>query len=98
MDHTHHIRLTNSELNAAVLLDATVLGPDDARIGAVTHVSGNGPTALVVVDVGGFLGMGAKPVALSASSLDFMRDEKGDVHALTPMTKDQVKALPEHKH
>ncbi|TIV73828.1 MAG: PRC-barrel domain containing protein, partial [Mesorhizobium sp.] len=49
------------------------------------------------IDVGGFLGIGAKPVAVTASQLDFMRDEDGDVHAVTSWTKDQLKAMPEHR-
>jgi hypothetical protein len=52
----------------------------------------------VIVDVGGFLGLGAKPVALTTSQLTFMRDNDGDVHATTAWTKDQIKALPEHHH
>lgn len=50
------------------------------------------------MDVGGFLGIGAKPVSLAVSSLNFMRDEAGKVHATTAMTKDELKSLPEHKH
>jgi len=41
--------------------------------------------------------MGAKPVAVSLSDLDFMRDEDGEVHALTSWTKDQLKEMPEHR-
>ena len=44
----------------------------------------------------GFLGIGSKRVALYASQLDFMRDEDGNVHAITQMTTDQLKDLPEH--
>ena len=51
----------------------------------------------VVLDAGGFLGIGSKRVALDISRLDFMRDEAGTVHATTNLTKDEVKALPEHK-
>jgi hypothetical protein len=36
-------------------------------------------------------------VAVSATDLDFMRDEDGDVHAVTSWTKDQLKDMPEHK-
>jgi hypothetical protein len=36
-------------------------------------------------------------VAVTASQLDFMRDEDGDVHAVTNWTKDQLKAMPEHR-
>ncbi|WP_099826284.1 PRC-barrel domain-containing protein [Oceaniglobus indicus] len=97
MDHSKHTPLGTHELNAATVTDADVYGPDDNNIGTVSHLHGTGAAAQVVVDVGGFLGLGAKPVALPASSLNFMRDENGKVHATTTMTKDQLKDLPEHK-
>jgi hypothetical protein len=92
MDHTNHVRLTPAELTPDILEGATVYGRDDETIGSVDHVHGS----QVVIDVGGFLGIGAKPVAVSASDLDFMRDEDGDVHAVTSWTKDQLKDMPEH--
>jgi hypothetical protein len=57
-----------------------------------------GASAKVVLDVGGFLGIGAKPVMVPATDLDFMRDESGTVHARTNWTKDDLKALPTHEH
>jgi hypothetical protein len=96
MDHSKHVHLTSEELNESVLDDATIYGPDDAKVGSVSHVHGTGPTAQVVIDVGGFLGIGAKPVSVPASQLDFMRDEDGDVHAVTTWTKDQLENMPEH--
>ncbi|WP_428031814.1 PRC-barrel domain-containing protein [Ancylobacter sp.] len=96
MDHTNHTRLLPSELTSDTLDGATIYGPDDEKIGHVSHLHGAGPAATVVVDVGGFLGIGAKPVALPIQDLDFMRDEDGDVHAITRFTKDQLKELPEH--
>jgi hypothetical protein len=30
------------------------------------------------------------------ADLDFMRDEAGDVHAITPWTKEQLEEMPEH--
>ena len=98
MDHSTHIQLVDSELNETNLLDAVVYGADDERIGVVSHVHGMGAATQVIVDVGGFLGIGAKPVALTTNQLNFMRDEDGDVHATTAWTKDQVKTLPEHIH
>jgi hypothetical protein len=98
MDHSSHALLVDSELNEENLLDAVVYGADDQKIGTVSHVHGMGATTQVIVDVGGFLGIGAKPVALTTSQLTFMRDEDGDVHAATTWTKEQVKALPEHHH
>ncbi|RXT46105.1 photosystem reaction center subunit H [Bosea sp. Tri-44] len=96
MDHSKHIRLSSTELTADALDGATIYGPGDDEIGSVSHLHGFGPTSLVVIDVGGFLGIGAKPVAVPLSELDFMRDEDGNVHALVSWTKDQLKAMPEH--
>lgn len=98
MDHSSHTPLRPDELNSATVEGADVYGPDDKDIGSVSHFLGTGQAAQAVVDVGGFLGLGAKPVALPVSSLNFMRDENGKVHATTSMTKDQLKELPEHKH
>ena len=97
MDHTNHTRLTQTDLTPAVLKGATIYDAEDHKVGTVSHVHGMGANSEVVVDVGGFLGMGAKPVAVSATDLDFMRDENGDVHAVTNLTKDQLKDMPEHK-
>lgn len=96
MDHTNHVRLTSAELTPDILEDATIYDGDDNKVGTVSHVHGSGAGSQVVIDVGGFLGIGAKPVAVPASQLDFMRDEDGDVHAVTNWTKDQLKEMPEH--
>jgi len=59
---------------------------------------GVGPDSQIIIDVGGFLGIGTKSVSVNAHDLDFMRGEDGDVHAVTSWTKDQLKAMPEHHH
>ena len=97
MDHSNHVRLPQTDYNAAVLEGAKIYDAEDHEVGTVSHVHGTGTASQVVVDVGGFLGVGAKPVAVPASQLDFMRDEDGDVHAVTSWTKDQLKAMPEHR-
>ncbi|TAV64155.1 PRC-barrel domain-containing protein [Rhizobium leguminosarum] len=97
MGHSKHVRLGTDELTPAVLEGATVYGADDDKVGSVDHVHGSGTSANVVIDVGGFLGIGAKPVSVPISDLDFMRDEDGDVHAVTSWTKDQMKEMPEHR-
>ena len=98
MDHSRHTLLTDAEKTEANLMDAVIYGPDDEKVGTVAHVHGTGSTMQVVVDAGGFLGIGSRRVALDVSQLNFMRDESGTVHATTSMTKDQVKKLPEHHH
>lgn len=98
MDHSRHERLTPTQLVPSLLEGAAVYGADDHKVGSVSHVHGSGTSAQVIVDVGGFLGLGAKPIAVPLAQLDFMRDEDGEVHAVTGWTKDQLKDMPEHKH
>jgi hypothetical protein len=98
MDHSRHTPLSEFEKTEENLMNTTVYGPDDEKVGSVAHVHGTGPTMQVIVDAGGFLGIGSKQVALDVSQLRFMRDESGTVHATTSMTKEQVKDLPEHHH
>ena len=98
MDHTNHVRLSATELTPSLLEGATIYGADDHKVGHVSHVHGSGVTTEVIIDVGGFLGLGAKPVAVPVSDLQFMRDEDGDIHAVTSWTKDQLKDMPEHHH
>ena len=98
MDHSKHVRLNDSEFTPDILINATIYGADDHKIGKVDHIHGAGVSASAVIDVGGFLGIGAKPVAVPLADLDFMRDEGGAVHAVTSWTKEQLKEMPAHHH
>lgn len=98
MDHSKHVRLSEAELTEANLMDAPVYGAGDEKIGTVSHMHGSGLGGEVIIDVGGFLGIGAKPVAVPISQLDFMYDEDRAVHAVTSWTKDDLKSLPSHHH
>jgi len=46
----------------------------------------------VIVDVGGFLGIGAKEVALGMDKLKFMTDKNGKKYLYTNFTKEQLQA------
>ncbi|MFZ1468480.1 MAG: PRC-barrel domain-containing protein [Paracoccaceae bacterium] len=98
MDHQHHQRLDPAELNAQNLEGATIYDREDRNVGSISHLHGQGSGSLVVVDVGGFLGIGTKPVALNLAQLDVMRDDQGTVHAVTQMARESIEALPEHHH
>jgi hypothetical protein len=57
--------------------------------GRVTHV---------VMDIGGFLGIGEHTVAVPVSSLQLFRGSSAtDLRVYLPWTEDQLKALPEYK-
>lgn len=98
MDHSMHTPLSRAELSAANLEDAPIYGADDSKIGTISHVHGSGAVTDVVIDVGGFLGIGTKPVLVSVDQLNLMWDEDGNVHGVTSWTKEQLKNLPEHHH
>jgi len=98
MDHSRHIRLSSAELTEAVIANAPVYGADDRKIGSISHCHGTGTVTEVVIDVGGFLGIGSKPVLVGIDQLDLMRDEKGGVHGVTSWTREQLKSLPKHHH
>jgi len=98
MDHTLHQRLSEAELTDDSLSGATVYGPGDETVGTVSHLHGAGSGAEAIIDVGGFLGIGSKPVALRVSEIDFMRDEDGTIHGVTRQSKEELKALPAHHH
>ena len=73
-----------------------VVGADNAKIGDVSDIlfDKSGKIEAFIVSVGGFLGMGAKDVALAPSAFDVIAGDKSknesDKLKLT-MTKDQLK-------
>ncbi|SEM20551.1 PRC-barrel domain-containing protein [Bosea lupini] len=95
MAHTRQSRIAETDLIGVALEGATVYGPGEEKIGSISDVHGEGRGALAVVEVGGFLGFGAMPVALQMDELVFKRDEGGNVHAVTSWTKGQLTAVPE---
>ncbi|WP_193335907.1 PRC-barrel domain-containing protein [Devosia beringensis] len=94
MDHSEHTPLGSDELTSDTLKGATIYGADDAAVGHVSHLVGSGAACQVIVDVGGFLGLGAKPVAVGLGQLSFMRDAEGMVHAATGWTEEQLLSMP----
>ena len=72
----------------------TVYGADDAKVGEIGDVvlSTDKKVDAVIVDVGGFLGMGEKQVAVGLEKLKFMADKDGNRYLYTNFTKDQLEA------
>jgi len=97
MDHSHHVRLKSDELTAQTLKGATIYGADDVVLGRVSHLHGSGAACQVIVEIGDAGGARTKPVAVGLGQLEFMRDERGAVHAITSWTSKQVQTMPEHR-
>lgn len=88
----------SGQFSAKKLQDAAVYSQqNNTKIGAVSKLvlDSQGQLQQAVVDVGGFLGMGSKPVALSPDQMKIMQKKNGnDIRVYVAMTKDQLKALP----
>lgn len=86
-------------LTAEALTGADVRDASDASIAEVADLvlSPEGAVTDVVLDVGGFLGIGAKTVALPMDRLTVAQTEGGAVRVWVDMTKEELEALPEYK-
>lgn len=87
-----------AEISADNLIGTTVYGADDENIGEINDaiLSDDGEVDAIIVDVGGFLGVGAKAVAVGMDNLVFLADEDGDRYLYTEFTKEQLEAQPEY--
>lgn len=68
------------DLTAAELTGARVYGPDDEDVGEVGELllTNDGELDRVVIDVGGFLGLGEHPVAVTLDELEIVQTRSGD--------------------
>lgn len=79
------------------LMGVRVYGPNEEDVGEISELvlDANGTPAQVIVDVGGFLGMGEKPVAIDLTALQIRKEsEAGPLRAYIKMTQDELEALP----
>jgi sporulation protein YlmC with PRC-barrel domain len=85
-------------ISADELMGTTVYGANDEDVGEIGDVilSENGEVDAIIVDVGGFLGIGQKQVAIGMDDLQFMRGENDERHLYTNFTKEQLEAQPEY--
>jgi hypothetical protein len=94
-----YTRTEAHDLTTADVESATVYGRNDETIGSVSalKVGTDGKITAAVIDIGGFLGMGAHSVMLPFSQLTVLRENDGsDVRVHLDTTKDKLKAMPHH--
>ncbi len=92
-------RVEAQDLKASDIESANVYGRNDENIGTINElkVGTDGKITHAIVDVGGFLGMGAYSVVLPFSQLNIQRETGGtNVRVNLDTTKEQLKAMPEH--
>jgi hypothetical protein len=87
------------DLTTADVESAHVYGRDDETIGSISalKVGTNGKISDAVIDVGGFLGMGAHSVVIPFTQLTVLRETSGsDLRVHLDTTKEKLKAMPHH--
>ncbi|MHA7828137.1 MAG: PRC-barrel domain-containing protein [Roseovarius sp.] len=83
-------------LTAEDLEGLAVHGPTGESLGEISDlvVSDDGEITKVVIDVGGFLGIGEKPVAVEFSEVTFSRGETEDaLHASTSLSEEELENM-----
>jgi len=85
-------------LTADNLDGATVIGPDGNDIAEVGDIllTADGQVDALLVDFGGFLGLGQKTVAVGMENLEFAANEAGDLVIYTDFTREQLEAQPDY--
>lgn len=85
-------------LSADELIGTTVYGANDENVGSISDVilTGDNATDAVIIDVGGFLGIGSKSVAVDMDNLAFLSDADGNYYLYTQFTQEQLEAQPEY--
>ncbi|SHE89397.1 PRC-barrel domain-containing protein [Devosia limi] len=96
VDRTALDDFDESTLGADDLRGTGVYGIDDQQIGSIGDVlpAAGGGIDAVIVDVGGFLGLGAKPVAVGFENLTFSSDTFGNRYLFLNTTREQLEAQP----
>lgn len=86
-------------MSGNAIIGKTVKNAANESVGKIEdiYVDSSGAIKQVVVSVGGFLGMGAKDVAVPWSDLKFGRDGNS-LTVMTNWTKDSLKAMPDYKY
>jgi len=88
------------KLTAEELEGSYVYGANDETVGEIDNLvmSDSGQVQQVVINVGGFLGLGEKPVAVSFDDLQVLQNNDGsDYRIYIDSTEERLEALPEYQ-
>lgn len=88
-----------AEIDAEALTGARVYDQNDKWIGEVSEVlvGADGTSSQAVIDVGGFLGIGEKPVALSFDDLSIKSNGDADYTVYVALTEAELEAMPSYE-
>jgi sporulation protein YlmC with PRC-barrel domain len=82
------------EIRGEDLKGTTVYGANDVKVGEIGDVvlTPDKKTDALIIDVGGFHGIGEKEVAVGMDNLKFMTDKDGKKYLYTTFSKEQLEA------
>lgn len=92
--------VTQDAIGAAAMIGVRVYDRQDVWVGEISATLDcpAGGIAAVVIDVGGFLGIGERPVAMAIESLTILQDEiSGDLKIYQGLTDAALDALPDYR-
>jgi len=94
IDRSTLTEIPSGELKTEELTGTTVYGANDENVGEISDIvlTQDGKVDAVIIDVGGFLGVGEKPVAVGFDKLSFLTDKDGNKYLYTTFTKEQLDA------
>jgi sporulation protein YlmC with PRC-barrel domain len=89
------VKNADGSLNASQVIGTKVVNSQNESVGKIGEIvlGSNGKPSGVVVDVGGFLGIGTHPVLLDWKQVSLV-DQDGTTEAVVKMSKDELKQMP----
>ncbi|KFB08889.1 PRC-barrel domain-containing protein [Nitratireductor basaltis] len=98
IDRNSLAEASSDQISADNLMGTSVYGANEEDVGEIGDVilSSDGQVEAIIVDVGGFLGLGEKEVAISMENLVFMADDDGELYLYTEFTEEQLEGQPEY--
>lgn len=93
-------QMTVTEVPSEMLVGKSVYGVNDASVGKIDNliVDDKGTITEVIIDFGGFLGIGTSQVSVGFDELTILADEgRKDVRVYIDATKEQVQAQPKYQ-
>ncbi|WP_295808328.1 PRC-barrel domain-containing protein [uncultured Nitratireductor sp.] len=88
--------MPTDQVSTEQLTGTTVFGANEENIGEIGDVivSQDGQVDAIIVDVGGFLGVGEKEVAIGMDNLAFMTDGNDSLYLYTEFTQEELEQQP----
>jgi predicted outer membrane protein/sporulation protein YlmC with PRC-barrel domain len=87
-------------ISAKELIGTSVVGGNNETVGDVGDVllaEDTGEVEAIIVDVGGFLGIGEKPVEIKVADLNVQRTDNGDLSLRINATEDELNNQPAYE-